>query len=65
MRVGTQNLQENLVHEFLGPVNAVGKWVLANLDVTLFSVVAVIVGYILFEIVAREIRRLKSQKKEK
>jgi small-conductance mechanosensitive channel len=47
----------------LDPVSALGEWVLSNLDAIAFSVVAVVAGYILFKIIAREIGRLKSQKK--
>lgn len=48
---------------FLDPLNAIGEWVLSNLDKILFSVVAVVVGYIVYKVIAKEITRLKSQKK--
>jgi small-conductance mechanosensitive channel len=48
---------------FLEPINAVGEWVLSNLDEVTFSVIAVVIGYVLYKIVAREIRKLKEQKK--
>jgi len=47
----------------LDPINALGEWVLANIDRVLFSVIAVIVGYVLYKVIAREIRRLKEQKR--
>jgi len=47
----------------LDSINALGEWVLANIDRVLFSVIAVIVGYVLYKVIAREIRRLKEQKR--
>jgi len=44
-------------------INALGEWAVANLDKVFFSVVAVIVGYILYKVIASEITRLKNQKK--
>jgi len=44
-------------------ISALGEWALSNLDKVFFSVVAVIVGYILYKVVAGEITRLKNQKK--
>ena len=44
-------------------INALGEWVLSNLDKVLFLVVSIIVGYVLYKIIAREITRLKNQKK--
>jgi len=44
-------------------INALGEWVVSNFDKILFSVVAVIVGYILFRVIAREVTRLKEQKR--
>jgi small conductance mechanosensitive channel len=50
----------------MGPldyINALGDWILSNLDKAFFSVVAVIVGYVLYKVIAREITRLKDQKR--
>ena len=47
----------------LDSINALGEWVLANIDRVLFSVIAVIVGYVLYKVIAKEIRRLKEQKR--
>ncbi len=44
-------------------INALGEWVLVNFDKLLFSVVAVIAGYLLYKVIAREVTRLKNQKK--
>ena len=44
-------------------ISALGEWALSNLDKVFFSVVAVIVGYILYKVIAVEITRLKNQKK--
>ncbi len=44
-------------------INALGGWILSNIENVLVSVAAVIVGYVLYKIASREIRRLKEQKK--
>jgi small conductance mechanosensitive channel len=44
-------------------INALGEWVLSNLDKVLVLVVSIIVGYVLYKIIAREIIKLKNQKK--
>ena len=44
-------------------INALGEWVLSNLDKVLFSVVAVVVGYVLYKVISREITRLRNQKR--
>jgi small-conductance mechanosensitive channel len=44
-------------------VNAVGERALTELDSILFSVVAVIVGLVLYKVVAREIRNLRQQQR--
>ncbi len=44
-------------------INALGEWVLSNLDEVVLSVVAIVVGYIIYRIIAREITKLKSQKR--
>jgi small conductance mechanosensitive channel len=43
--------------------NSLGEWTVANLLNILFSVVVVIAGYILFRVIAREIRVLRGQKR--
>lgn len=47
----------------LDPINALGEWILSNFDKVLFSVVAVVVGYILYKLVAKEITKLREQKR--
>lgn len=42
-------------------INALGEWVLANLDKMVFSAVAIVVVYVLYRLVLREIRRLKAK----
>ncbi|MFQ6064609.1 MAG: hypothetical protein ACE5L6_03955 [Candidatus Bathyarchaeia archaeon] len=44
-------------------VNALGEWVLSNLDRILISVVAVVVGYVIYKVITREVTRLKEQKR--
>jgi small-conductance mechanosensitive channel len=44
-------------------INALGEWILSNLDKVLFSVVAIVAGYVIYKVVAREITRLKNQEK--
>jgi len=44
-------------------INTLGEWVLSNFDKVLFSVVAVIVGYVLYKVIAKEVTRLKNQKR--
>jgi len=44
-------------------LNDIGEWILSNFDKVLFSVIAVIVGYALYKVIAREIRTLKNQKR--
>ncbi len=44
-------------------INAIGEWVLSNFDKVLFSVISIFVGYVIYRIVAREIRVLKDQKR--
>ncbi len=47
----------------LDSIDALGEWVLTNLDKVLFSVVAMIVGYVVYKVLAKEIMRLKNQKR--
>lgn len=44
-------------------INALGEWVLSNIDKVLFPVIAAVVGYILYKVISREITRLKDQKR--
>lgn len=44
-------------------LDAIGEWCLANLPNIVFSFVAIVVGYIIIKIVAREIKSLRNQKK--
>jgi len=44
-------------------IDALGEWVLSNFDKVLFLVISVVVGYVLYKIIAREITRLKNQKR--
>ncbi len=44
-------------------IGALGEWVLSNLDKLIFSAVAVVIIYILYRIVVREIRSLKTKNK--
>jgi len=44
-------------------IEAIGEWISSNFDKVLLSVVAVIVGYVLYKLVAREVIKLKNQKK--
>jgi len=44
-------------------IEALGEWILSNFYSVLFSVVTVIVGYVLYKVIAREIKRLKDQKR--
>jgi len=44
-------------------IDTFGGWLLSNLDKVLFPVVTLVVGYVLYKVVAREIRNLKDQKR--
>lgn len=52
-----------LIMNPLGFLDAIGEWCLANLPNIVFSFVAIIVGYIIIKLVAREIKSLRNQKK--
>ncbi len=56
-------MKGDLTVNLLDFVNVIGEWVLSNIDNVLFSIVAVIVGYVLYKVIAREIARLKEQKR--
>jgi len=47
----------------LDSLSTLGEWILSELHRVLFSVVAVIVGYLLYKVIAREITRLKDEKR--
>ena len=47
----------------LGFLDAIGEWCIANLPNIVFSFVAIVVGYIIIKLVAREIKSLRNQKK--
>jgi small conductance mechanosensitive channel len=42
-------------------LNAIGEWAIENSDNIVFSVIAIVVGYIIIKVVAREIKSLRSQ----
>ncbi len=44
-------------------LNAIGEWVLGNFDKILFPAVFIILGYVIYKVIAREISRLRRQKK--
>jgi small-conductance mechanosensitive channel len=44
-------------------IDSIGEFILSNLDKVLFSIIAVFVGYILYKVIAREITKLKTQKR--
>ena len=44
-------------------LDAIGEWCLVNLPNIVFSFVAIVVGYIIIKVVAREIKSLRNQKK--
>lgn len=48
---------------FLDYVGVLGEWILSNIDKLLLSAVTLIVVYVIYRIVVREIRRLKARKK--
>ncbi len=45
------------------PINALGEWVLSNLDKVFFSVVTLIIGLIIYKAISKEIRILKEKKR--
>lgn len=44
-------------------ISAVGQWILSNFGKLSFSVLAVVVGYLLYKVIARETTRLKDEKR--
>jgi small conductance mechanosensitive channel len=44
-------------------INSLGELILSNFDKVLFSVVAIVAGYVLYNVIAREITRLKNRKR--
>lgn len=47
----------------LDSLTNLGQWILSNLHKVLFSVIAIIVGYVIYKVIAREITRLKDEKR--
>lgn len=47
----------------LDSINAVGQWILSNFGKLSFSVLAIVVGYLLYKGIAREITKLKDEKR--
>ncbi len=47
----------------LDSISGLGQWILSNFGKLSFSVVAVVVGYVLNKVIAREITRLKDEKR--
>ena len=47
----------------LDAINALGEWILSNFDKVLVSVVTIVVGYVLYRVIARGITKLKVQKR--
>ena len=43
------------------PIGALGEWVLSNLDKVFFSVVTIIIGFIIYKAISKEIKRLKEK----
>lgn len=48
------------LEEYIG---ALGEFVLANLDKLIFSIIAIVAGYIAYKLIGKEINRLRNQKK--
>lgn len=44
-------------------INALGEWILSNLDKTLLSAITIVVIYIIYRVAVREIKTLKAKKK--
>jgi len=55
--------QRVLHMSLLDTINALGEWALSNFDKVLVSVVAIVVGYVLYRVVTRGITRLENQKR--
>ena len=45
------------------PIDALGEWVLSNLDKVFFSVVTIIIGFVVYKAISKEIRILKEKKR--
>ena len=68
MKIGTSTQVHTIGEGFsymsiLDSINAIGEWIISNLDKILFSLVAIIVGYVVYKAIAKEVTRLKNQKK--
>lgn len=44
-------------------ISTLGEWILSNIDKILISVISIIVGYVIYRLIARQVTRLKEQKK--
>ncbi len=44
-------------------INSLGEWFISNIDKLLFSVVIIIIGYVLHKVLSREITNLQAQKR--
>ena len=44
-------------------ISAIGQWILSNFGKLTFSLVAVIAGYVLHKVIARELTRLRKEKR--
>jgi small conductance mechanosensitive channel len=43
------------------PIGALGEWILSNLSNVIFSVVTIIIGFIIYKAISKEIKRLKEK----
>jgi hypothetical protein len=43
------------------PIDALGEWILSSLDKVFFSVVTIIIGFIIYKAISKEIRVLKEK----
>lgn len=44
-------------------IDVLGQWVLANLEKIVFPALTVVVGYVVYKVISREIKRLKGEKR--
>ena len=44
------------------PIDALGEWMLSNLDKVFFSVVTIIIGFFVYKAISKEIRILKEKR---
>ena len=45
------------------PIGALGEWMLSNFDKVFFSVVTIIIGFIIYKAISKEIKRLKERER--